>query len=543
MMPAMEIAAGVGRFDLHGLTPGMIITGFGLLVLLLEIFHRGRGGRAYLGGIAVFGLVLGGMWAYLLWNQRFSWSLFRMMAYQDGFGQAFTAIVVMAAILTCLLATDYLPRHQSDRGEFYALILFAVTGMILVAVAADLVTLFLGIETMSLAVYVLAGFFRHSRHSAEASLKYLILGALSTAIMLYGIALLYGVTKTTHLASIGQLFQESPAICRFNAEGFAVGLQPLPLIGMVMILVSMGFKIALVPFHMWAPDVYDGSPTPAAGFMATAVKVAGFAGLLRLLMIAFVGWPARISSTGWVPILFVLALVTIILGNAAAIVQNKLKRMLAYSSIAHAGYLLLPLIAAGYAGHQAFNGAVPYYLVAYTLATLGAFGVLGYLEKQDQALTYDDLDGLGKRHPWVAASMTIFMISAAGIPPTAGFFAKFLAFKAVIDAAGIGQFGGVYLVVLAALGILASVAGVYYYLRVVVHMYMREQHQQGPSFLLGRAAAVAIALCAFGSVALGILPNRLATLSYISTIEMADTPEGPEAIVPAGMARTTGGGD
>jgi NADH-quinone oxidoreductase subunit N len=298
---------------------------------------------------------------------------------------------------------------------------------------------------------------------------------------------------------------------------------------MVLVIVALGFKVAAVPFHMWVPDVYTGTPTPAVGFMATAVKAGGFAALLRVFVTAFFGDAARNSATGWVQVFFVLCLLTIVVGNLGAIVQDRLKRMLAYSSIAHAGYILIAFTAAGYTDVQAYNGAVIFYLVAYTFGTIGAFGVLTMLGRSGEEVdTYEDLNGLGYKYPWLGFSMAVFMLSAAGIPPTAGFFAKFLVFKSAIDAS-IYQGGGpapALMVFLAAAGIFVSVAGVYYYLKVVVHMYMRRASRQ-ISALTSRSAALAVGVCLVATLGLGILPSHLSIISNNASVLAADTPDGP----------------
>lgn len=545
MTDAIEIS--LSGYDLSGMLPFLVASGFGLVVLILDSFHRRGTHQAYLAYFAILGLVLTGVSAFMLWHElpTETWAngdtvlvglqLFSGMSYLDGFGQAFTMIFVTAGILTCLLAKDYLTQHKRDTDALYALILFAIAGMILVATAKNLIVLFLGLETMSLSIYVLAGCLRRSKQSAEAAMKYLILGALASGILLYGISLIYGATGTTDLAEIGRILTYDP-----QATGLppvfieshpdhaipTMSLAPIAFIGMILILVAFAFKIAAVPFHMWAPDVYTGSPTPIVGFMATAVKAAGFAALLRVFTLAFFDEITRNAfSSGWVQIVFVLCLLTMVVGNVAAIVQNRLKRMLAYSSIAHAGYILIAFTASGYVGAQAPSSAIIFYLVAYTFATIGAFGVLTFLERRgEEAYTYDDLNGLGFKHPWLGAAMVIFMLSAAGIPPTAGFFAKFLAFKTAIDAAASGP-APTMMIALAVIGILASVCGVYYYLRVVVHLYMKEATRVIRP-IVSWTAGVAVAICAIVTLGLGIFPGHLQQLSNVAIERMADSPDG-----------------
>lgn len=545
MTDAIEIS--LSGYDLSGMLPFLVASAFGLVVLVLDSFHRRGTSQAYLAYFAIVGLVATGLSAFMLWHElpTETWAsgetvlvglqLFSGMAYLDGFGQAFTMIFVTAGILTCLLAKDYLKQHKRDPDALYALILFAVAGMILVATAKNLIVLFLGLETMSLSVYVLAGCLRRSKLSAEAAMKYLILGALASGILLYGIALIYGATGTTDIAEIGRILTYDPQATSLPPvfiESHAdhaiptTSLAPIAFVGMIFILVAFAFKIAAVPFHMWAPDVYTGSPTPIVGFMATAVKAAGFAALLRVFTLAFFDEITRSAfSSGWVQVVFVLCLLTMVVGNVAAVVQNRLKRMLAYSSIAHAGYILIAFTASGYVGDQAPSSAIIFYLVAYTFATIGAFGILTFLERRgEEATTYDDLDGLGFKHPWLGAAMVIFMLSAAGIPPTAGFFAKFLAFKTAIDASASGP-APTMMILLATIGILASVCGVYYYLRVVVHLYMKEATRVIRP-IVSWTAGVAVAICAIATLGLGIFPGHLQKLSEVAIERMSDGPNG-----------------
>jgi NADH-quinone oxidoreductase subunit N len=538
--------------EIQAIAPALILVVFGIMILLLDMFQKRDSSREYLAYVAIAGLLTAGVSAFVLWNYRvgpdnhyLTLNLFSRTAYLDGFTQALTCIFVLGGILTCLISKRWLASHGIDKGEYYVLILFSTVGMIFIAAGSDLITIFLGLETMSIAGYVLAGFQRDSRESAEASMKYLILGALSTGILLFGIALVYGATGSTNLAEIGAAFSGAdmaiqPGLAGILAEGVnapsslirdipgGTELVPIAYVGMLAILVGIGFKIAVVPFHMWVPDVYSGTPTPAVGFMATAIKAAGFAALLRVFTIAFFGEYAAQSTTGWVQILWVIALLTLIVGNFGALVQNNVKRMLAYSSIAHAGFLLIPFVASGYTNQQHFNTAIIFYLVAYTFTTLGAFGVLAYLgRKGEEVKTFADLDGLGLKYPWIGVSMMVFMLSLAGIPPTAGFMAKLFSLKTAVDAAWLRpEPGGSMFIILAVVGILVSVAGIYYYLRVIVHMYMR-QATRVIRPLRSKATAVAIGICLVATLLFGVWPNRLYTLSNMTVSRMADSPAGP----------------
>jgi NADH-quinone oxidoreductase subunit N len=584
LLGAIEISVTPAHFV--ALLPVLILAAFGLVILLLDTFQRSNV-RDHLAHLALVGFVAAGVAAYYLWHDEAARPLFHEMVYLDGFAQAFAALFAVAGGLTCMLARPYLVSHGRNLGEFYVLVLFAVAGMMLVAASANLMTLFLGIETMSIASYVLASFMRHDKRSAEAGMKYLILGALSTGLLLYGIALIYGATGTVDLDDIGAVYAGEPAavgndeILSFGslheagaisegrwegimgafAEGDVYGafrqmdrssgvasvpaearvatlgpapgqfyeLQPLAFMGMLLVLVALLFKVGAAPFHMWTPDVYTGSASPVVGFMGSAVKAAAFAAILRVFLTAFFEDPARNTSTGWVQVAFVIALVSMVFGNAAAIVQDNIKRMLAYSSVAHAGYILVGLTAAGYAQSQALSNSVIFYLIAYTFGTVGAFGVLSLLGRKGHEVTrYDHLDGLASRHPWLAAAMSLFMLSAAGIPGTAGFLAKFYVFKAAVDASGTHGPAPQLMIILAVVGILASVAGVYYYLKVMVHMYMKpvaREHQP----LTSRAGAWALAICAAATVYIGVLPNQPTYLATQAAIRIADSPEGPRA--------------
>ena len=540
----------ITSIDLTALIPFFIVCGFGLIVLALDIVHKGTSSKAYLAWLSVLGLVSAFISAYILWDQPIQrvmasnpfpftgrptnlgtlgqWlqttvvdktgevhmeNVFTNILYFDGFTLFFTFILILAGILVCLLSPAYLEEKGYHTGEYYALILFSISGMILMVASADMIMLFVSLEVMSIAAYVLAGFFRNSPRSAEASLKYFILGAFSTGILLYGMALVYGATGTTNLDGISLVLHTSPSL---TTE--AGGLPALLIVGLVLILVGIGFKIAAVPFHMWTPDVYTGSPTTVVAFMATAVKAAAFAALIRVLFHAFPIHEARFSFSGWVQILFYLSMLTMVVGNVLAMVQSNVKRMLAYSSIAHAGYLLIGVAASGYGiknlnKYDNFYGSefipnfglsssVLFYLLAYTVTTIGAFGIIAYLSKGDKDCEeYTDFNGLNKSHPFLAALMAIFMLSSAGIPPTAGFVAKFGVFKAALFTQSTS------FVVLAVVGVLASLCGVFYYLRVIVHMYMYKSEQPHET-LKSRSAWAAIVIAAFATLYLGIMPDK-----------------------------------
>jgi NADH-quinone oxidoreductase subunit N len=407
----------------------------------------------------------------------------------DSFTLFFDMLLCLGAGIAALLAGGYLVEHHLERGEFYALLLFATFGAMTLAAAGDALTLFLGLETMSIGAYAMTAFRRASPRSAEGALKYFLLGSFAAAILIYGFALVYGATGHTDLVGIGA------------ATKTAAARDPVLLMGVVLILVGLAFKVSAVPFHAWTPDAYDGAPTPATAFMAVAVKAAAFAMLLRVLVLSL-GSAAWVSwASGWPPVIATLALVTMTVANLIAGRQESVKRMLAYSSIAHAGYLLVGVTAMLHAPSQA-GASVLFYLLAYTVSTAGAFGALVMCGSRGrEAVSYEDLAGLGRRHPAVALVFSLFLLSLAGVPPTAGFFGKWFVFKSAIDS-------GLYW--LAVLGFINSVIGAYYYLRVLVYMYMREPAAGAPTAVPMRSGYVAAALLVSAALvlALGLMPTR-----------------------------------
>jgi len=412
----------------------------------------------------------------------------------DRFTLFFDMILCLGGALSTLLAGGYLAEHNLERGEFYSLILFATFGAMMLAASGDALTLFIGLETMSIGAYALTAFRRSSPRSAEGALKYFLLGSFAAALLIYGFALIYGATGHTDLAGIGR------------AARTAGGGSPLFVVGAVLVLVGMVFKISAVPFHAWTPDAYEGAPTPATAFMAVAVKAAAFAMLLRTLTLSLASDAWTSWANGWPPVLAALALATMTVANLIAGRQESVKRMLAYSSIAHAGYLLVGVTAMMH-DRSTGTAAVLYYLFGYTVSTGGAFGALILCGSRGrEAVSYEDLSGIGKRHPTAALAFTLFLLSLAGIPPTAGFFGKWFIFKAAMDA-------GLYW--LAVLGFINSVIGAYYYLRVLVYMYMREPAAGAPVAVPMRSGyvATALVLSAVLVLALGLTPNHYLSLA------------------------------
>lgn len=542
--------------DIASVLPFAVATVFGILVLLLEVFQRPSFGRGYLSYITALGCALTAATAFFLMRAE-SYATFDGVSTMDTFGLAMSVLFAVGGGLAALVAPGYLAEQRVDRGEYYALILFAVGGMCMMASANDFGVFFVGLEIQSVAVYALAAYLRPSGRSAEAGMKYFIIGAFASALLLYGVALIYGVTGTTNFTGIGNVLSgellNHPAMALSDAahQGIlaaAAGIDAsqntlfgdfggmgasisMAHIGVVLIVVAFFIKIAAAPFHMWAPDAYTGTPTPAVGFLAAAAKMAGVAALVRILAVAFFGDEIRGGAYGWMQILFWVALASMIVGNLAALVQTNVKRMLAYSSVAHAGYLLVALVGMGFGnGNIDLASGVVFYGFAYTFGTVGAFGALAYLGKKGlEAEDYSDLNGVGFKYPWLGAALSIFMLSSAGIPPTAGFIGKFLVFKSAVDAsvegAALGFVGDHMLIVLVAAGILTSVTGVYYYLRVIVHLYMKRPvrasgavHHPGAKF--------AIILCAAATLWFGMFPGKLTALGDLATAQMVDRADG-----------------
>jgi len=475
---------------LRALLPELVLTLASMALLLVIAWrHRTAADLRVAGWVTLAGLAAAGGSAWWLW-----WHTARAvgapaMIAVDDFRFVVDGLLLGTAGLTVLVSFHYLERERLLVPEYYALLLFATLGMMLMVGGEDLMVVFLGLELMSVAVYALAGINRHSAAAAEAALKYFLLGAFASGFLLYGIALVYGATATTNLSQIG-------------AQVRTLGLErsPMLLIGLGLLLVGFGFKVAAVPFHMWAPDVYDGSPTPVTGYMATAVKAAAFAALFRVLGEAFGGVPV------WHQIVWWLAVATMVVGNLVALAQRTVKRMLAYSSIAHAGYLLVAVAAGTGPGSAAFL----FYLVAYTLTTLAAFALLAAKGRDgERAVLIDDLAGLGTRRPWLALALAVCMLSLLGFPGTAGFIGKWYI---LVAATGTGQLP------LAAILVLTSVISAGYYLPVIMAMYMRPEpfEQAHAGMHIGRLGGAVVAVSVAGLLFLGIRPNRLLDLAKTS---------------------------
>ena len=462
--------------NLLPLLPAIQVLLTALVVMIRDLFIEEHESRGYLAFISLLGIGLAAAESVALWGWQEG--EFHDTVMLDSFSLYFSIIFLIAAALTILSSIHYLRLTAIHEGEFYALILFATFGMMLMAAANDLLVFFLGLETMSMAVYVLTGMWRASERSSEAAMKYFLMGAFATGFLLYGIALIYGATGSTHLNAIADALVEQPS-----------QWPPYLIAGGFLLLVGFAFKVGAVPFHFWVPDVYEGAPTPVTGFMAVAVKAAAFAAWGRVLL-------HKLSAldSDWIFPLWLIAIGTMTLGNLLAITQSSVKRMLAYSSIAHAGYLLIAIVV----GEEWGGLPLLFYVSSYTFMTIGAFAVLTCVGDGDAASeNYQSFAGLGFKRPFLGLAMSIFMLSLAGFPPLAGFVGKFYVFRGAVLSGYLG---------LAIVGVLNSLLSVIYYLRVIVAMYMEEGGAEARSFRQAPYVYVAIALAVIGTIYLGVLP-------------------------------------
>jgi NADH-quinone oxidoreductase subunit N len=471
--------------DLGALAPLLIVAGGALIVLLLDLVVPPER-RSFLGYFAL-GTVLVAIAACVpLWDHaRFAYS---DMVHIDNFGLFFSIVTLGATALSILLAIDYIKLEGMNFGEYHPLVLFTATGMLLLIIANDLVMLFIGLEVLSIGLYILAGFARGNQRSEESALKYFLLGSFSLGFLVYGTSLVYGASGTTNFTALATALGDDQ-----------VRTSPLMLAGLALILVGFGFKLALAPFHAWTPDVYSGAPTSVTAFMSVGTKVATFAALIRLVL---VGVPDL--RTDWSPALWALAVVTMIVGNLAAVTQRNIKRMLAYSSIGQAGYILVAVVAADSPSRDISGDAVQgvlFYLLAYTFMNLGAFAVVIALARagEERLDLASDYAGLARRHPYLAAALALFMLSLGGIPPTAGFIAKLTVFRAAV-AAGYWP--------LALVGVVTSMIALAFYLRVIIQMYTRESDEvEVAPQRIPAPLAVVLTICVIVTLQMGILPS------------------------------------
>src|ERR1700678_413569 len=466
--------------DYTRVLPEIVLTVFGMIVMMLEPLLDERTGQKILGLLAFVGSIaaLGATWFMAQAPGLAFWNTVQV----DGFSIFFHVLVIAIAAVVILSSFEYMAVQRIRAGEYYALILFGTVGVALMTSAVELVLVFIALEISSIASYVLTGFRRRAATSAEASLKYFLLGSFATAFFLYGVALMFGATGSTHIDEISKALLGGP-------------IPVLAFVAVAFMFVGLGFKVAVAPFHVWTPDVYEGAPAPIVGLMSTAPKAAAFAVLLRIIFVI------HVSGMFWV--VWIAAALSMTLGNLGALVQNNIKRLLAYSSIAHAGYLFMGFAAAPQAG----TSAAMFYTASYAAMNLGALAVVSHFANSgERYVTMEDYEGLGRSSPLLAAMLTIFLLSLIGIPMTGGFFAKFYVFGAAIKAKLIWR---------TIIGVLNSGIGGYYYLRIIVMMYMRESRKPVPVSPIPFPLGVAITVCMAATLCLGILPGSV--LQYTQT--------------------------
>ena len=469
--------------DYLSILPTTILAVWAMALMLIDLVLKRK---AIIAGLSLLGFVVAGVVTLALWNQRGHG--FNDMVALDPYALFFGLVGIAAGALAVLQSFNYLRDRGIARSEYYALLMFSVSGITLMASANNLIIVFIALEIVSIPLYVLSGFAWPGVQSEEAAMKYFLLGAFSSSFLLFGIALIYGASGTTDLTVLAQNPIRSPLL----------------LIGAGLLLVGLGFKVAVVPFHMWTPDVYEGAPTPVTGFMSVGAKVAGFAALVRVFVFALGALQAD-----WVQIIAILAALTMILGNVVAIMQNNLKRMLGYSSIAHAGYILMGVAAAGGEGRDLGVAGAMFYLLAYAFTNLGAFAVLAMLASKDgEDQSFSAYRGLARRNLPAAAAMTFFMLSLTGIPLTGGFTGKYYLFWSAVQS---------NLVWLAIVGVLTSVVSAFYYLRVVIEMFMREPEGEIVQPVRYESLRVSLWLTALATLALGVLPSGVLALVQQAT--------------------------
>lgn len=465
--------------------PEIVLSLFGMAIMVLEPLVDEHRSQKLLGLIALIGSLAA--IAATLYQSQFPGLGFWGVIKVDGFSTFFHVLITAITAVVILSSFEYMQAQQIRAGEYYALVLLGAAGMCLMSSAVELVLIFIALEISSISTYVLTGFRRRAAISSEASLKYFLLGSFATAFFLYGVALTFGATGSTSISLIAQALRSGP-------------IPVLAYAGIAFMFVGLGFKVAAAPFHIWTPDVYEGAPAPVVGFMSTAPKAAAFAVLLRVMF--------EVNAPGRLWLIWVAAALSMTLGNVGALVQQNVKRLLAYSSIAHAGYLLVAFAALP-------NNGVPaamFYTASYAAMNVGAFAVVSHLAGAgERYVTLDDYAGLGRRSPVLAATLTIFLLSLIGIPMTGGFFAKFYVFSAALQANLVG---------LTIIGVLNSAVGAYYYLRIIVVMYMREAREELPAIPVSPALSAALAVSVAATVYLGLLPGKVLEYASRSAAEL-----------------------
>jgi NADH-quinone oxidoreductase subunit N len=460
--------------DYVRILPEIVLSIFGMAIMVLDPLLDEENSQKLLGGIGLLGALAGlvSTWIMAQSPGLAFWNMVRV----DGFSVFFHVVVISIAVVLILTSYEYLAVQRIRAGEYYGLILFGLVGMGLMSSAVELVLIFIALEISSISTYILAGFRRRAATSSESSLKYFLLGSFATAFFLYGVALMFGATGSTNIDEI-------------SAPLNAGNVSTLAYVAVALMFVGLGFKVAAAPFHIWTPDVYEGAPAPIVGFMSTAPKAAAFAVLLRVLF--------ETNAPGRFWLIWISAALSMTLGNVAALVQSNVKRLLAYSSIAHAGYILVAFAARPDLGAP----AVMFYTAAYAAMNVGAFAVVSHLANAgERYVTVEDYSGLGRRSPVLAGALTVFLISLIGIPITGGFFAKFYVFSAALQS---------NLVILTIIGVVNSAIGAYYYLRLIVVMYMREPEENVPVMPIPFPLAAALGIALLATVYLGVLPESV----------------------------------
>jgi NADH-quinone oxidoreductase subunit N len=489
LLPATLLPTIPQGVDYLRILPELILSAFGIVVMLLDPLVDEEKSQQSLGLIALVGTFAG---LLATWCMAQSPGLaFSDMVKVDNFSVFFHFLVIAIAAVVILSSFEYMAVQKIRAGEYYALILFGVVGMVLMSSAVELVLIFIALEISSISTYILTGFRRNEASSSESSLKYFLLGSFATAFFLYGVAMIFGATGSTNIDLISQRLQAGP-------------VQLLVYVAMALMLVGLGFKVAAAPFHIWTPDVYEGAPAPIVGFMSTAPKAAAFAVLLRVVF--------TINAPGRFWLIWMAAALSMTLGNVGALVQTNVKRLLAYSSIAHAGYLLVAFAMTTSENSVAGISAAMFYTAAYAAMNVGAFAVVSHFANAgERYVTMEDYEGLGRTSPLLAATLTVFLLSLLGIPMTGGFFAKFYVFSAAVKA---------NLIWLTLIGVVNSAIGAYYYLRIVVVMYMREARKQVPVAPIPLGLGLALLVSIVSTLYLGILPNRVLQYTQQSAQEL-----------------------
>ncbi len=459
--------------DYIRILPELVVSVFGIIIMLVDPLIPEQSPKKPLGIIAIIGSLAG--LAATAYQTKYYGTAFYNTISVDTFSVFFHVVVLLIALVVMLTSFEYLEVQRIRSGEYYALILFGTVGMMLMSAAVELVLIFIALEISSISTYILAGMRRRAAESAEASLKYFLLGSFATAFFLYGVALVFGATGTTNVYGIAHYLQGQPSTLAYLAVG--------------LMFVGLGFKVASAPFHIWTPDVYEGSPAPVVALMSTGPKAAAFAVLLRVLFAT--------TAPGWFWMIWLSAILSMTLGNIGALVQQNVKRLLAYSSIAHAGYILVAFAAAKQVGIS----AVIFYAASYAAMNVGAFAVVSHFASTgEKYVTLDDYAGLGRRSPLLAAILTIFLLSLIGIPVTGGFFAKFYVFSAALQSNLVG---------LTIIGVINSAIAAYYYLRVIVYMYMRDERVEAPVARIPVSLGIGLAISLIATIYLGVLPGRV----------------------------------